>query len=76
VLTSALQGIVPGLVAGTLLSIASVRALRGFVYGISPGDPLSLVLALLVLGTIGIAATLIPAARATRVDPLIAMRAE
>jgi hypothetical protein len=76
VLMSALRGIVPGLVVGFALSVASIRALRGLVYGISPGDPLSLVLAVLALGMIGIVATVLPARRATRVDPLIAMRSE
>jgi predicted permease len=76
VLGSTLLAIGPGLVAGILLTAAAARALRALLYGVTPLDPLTLAGALLVIAAAGVLASLIPAARAARVDPLIAMRAE
>ena len=76
VVGSTLLAIGPGLVAGTLLSAAGARGLRALLYGVTPSDPLTLAGACLVLGLAGVLASLVPAARAARVDPLIAMRAE
>jgi predicted permease len=65
-----------GVALGVAGSLALTRVLASLLYQVSPGDPVILagVAALLVL--VGIAACYIPARRATRVDPLIAMRAE
>jgi putative ABC transport system permease protein len=76
VLGSTLLAIGPGLVAGILLTAAAARALRALLYGVTPLDPLTLAGALLAIAAAGALASLIPAARAARVDPLIAMRAE
>ena len=63
-------GIVMGATAAYLLS----RMLAAFLYGIGPTDPLSFVLASAFIILIGAAATLVPARRATGVDPLRALR--
>lgn len=76
VLRSAMHGIVPGLVAGVLLAVIGIRALRSLLYGVSPQDPIALVSAVAILGFVGFVSTVVPARRATRVDPLVAMRAE
>jgi predicted permease len=76
VMSSALRGIAPGLAVGALLAFAGVRALRSLVYGVSPFDPVALIAAIVILGLVGIASSVLPARRATRVDPLVAMRAE
>ena len=76
VMSSALRGIAPGLAMGAVLAFAGVRALRSLVYGVSPFDPVALVAAIAILGLVGIASSVLPARRATRVDPLVAMRAE
>lgn len=73
---SAMRGIVPGLVAGTLLAFIGVRALRSLLYGVSPQDPVALLTAVVVLGIVGMLSTILPARRATRIDPLVAMRGE
>ncbi len=76
VMMSSLRSIVPGLVVGALLASASTSAMRTLLYGVSPLDPIALGAAIVVLSVAGIASTLVPAVRATRVDPLIAIRAE
>jgi putative ABC transport system permease protein len=59
-----------GLVAASLLS----RSLAGILYGIGPFDLPSFGLAALVLVAAGLLASLLPALRATRVDPMVALR--
>jgi predicted permease len=63
-------GLVLGLGA-TLLLAGSMRAL---LYGIAPTDPLSMVAAALLMAAVATAATLVPARRATRVQPAVALR--
>jgi putative ABC transport system permease protein len=76
VLLSAMRSIVPGLVAGGLLAVAATSAMRSLLYGVTPLDPVALGAAVGILAIAGLASTLGPAIRATRVDPLIAIRAE
>ncbi len=76
VMRTSMRGVVPGLIAGALLAMAATRSLRSLLYGVSPSDPLALIVAVAILATVGVAATLIPARRAARVDPLVAMRAD
>lgn len=65
---------------GTLIGLAGgaaiTRVLRGLLYGVSPLDTVTWMLATVALSGVGLLATLLPAYRATRVDPLIAMRTE
>lgn len=65
-----------GLGLGALLTLGSGRVLEAFVFGVSPTDPLFLALAALVLGLVALAATLIPAATAARIEPAVALRSE
>jgi len=65
-----------GTVIGLAISAAASQALNSFLYGISAWDPLTFVtVAGMVLGVAALA-TLLPARRATRVDPLVALRYE
>jgi predicted permease len=65
-----------GLVVGIVASAAASRVLRGLLYDIAPTDVMTYVATCLVLTAIAVAAAWIPAQRAARVDPLIAMRPE
>lgn len=65
-----------GAVVGVALAIAGARLLRNVVYGVSATDPLTLGVVLVTLvGVAGLAA-LVPARRATRVDPMVCLRVE
>jgi putative ABC transport system permease protein len=52
------------------------RALRSFLFGVSVVDPVTIGAVVLVLGVVSLAATYLPALRATRVDPAMALRWE
>jgi putative ABC transport system permease protein len=65
-----------GVVAGALGAWALTRFIRGLLYGVSSFDPLTFCAMALLLGAVTVAACIIPARRATKVDPLIALRYE
>jgi predicted permease len=65
-----------GLALGCAGALASARVFAGLLFGIGPADPLSLVVAVVTLAAVAAAATLLPARRAARVDPAVALRAE
>lgn len=67
-----LIGIAIGLIASFLLT----RLMKGLLFGISATDPLTFVAISLLLTLIGLLASWIPARRATKVDPLVALRYE
>lgn len=74
VLAQAALPVVVGLAAGFAGSIATTRVLKSFLFEITPTDPPTVVAVLLFLATIAVAACWIPARRATRVDPIEALR--
>ena len=63
-----------GAIVGAPLSLMAARVFSGFLYGLSHADPLTLSAAFAILVLIATVATLAPALRATRVDPLTALR--
>src|SRR5690606_37670746 len=65
-----------GTVLGIAGSFAATRLLEGLLYGVAPRDPVTLAGVVLVMGAVGLAACSVPALRAARVDPLIAIRKE
>ena len=65
-----------GLIIGILGSIAGSRLLTNILYEVSPYDPMTFVSVSLVLSAVGLLACYIPSRRATKVDPVIALRSE
>jgi predicted permease len=65
-----------GVLAGAPLALGLSRLLSAFLYGVSPRDPATYALAALGLALVAAAACWLPARRATRVDPAVALRAE
>jgi putative ABC transport system permease protein len=65
-----------GLATGMLASLAVTRIIASQLWGVSARDPLTLAGVILIVGMAGIAACYFPARRATRVDPMVALRHE
>ena len=68
--------VVMGLVVGLPLSWLATRAIRGLLYEVGPSDPVTYALVLATLAAVAAFAGLVPARRATRIDPAIALRAD
>ena len=63
-----------GVIAGAILALLATQVLTSVLYGIAATDPLTYVLAAALLAGVALAANLVPAVRAARVDPMIALR--
>jgi len=76
VIRQALALILSGVAVGLFASFVLTRFVTALLYEISPTDPLTFVLIPLILTMAALAASLAPALRATRVDPMVALRYE
>jgi putative ABC transport system permease protein len=73
------QGVLPvaaGAVAGVAVAVPMTTLMRTLLFGVQPIDPPTYAIALTALAAIAVAACAVPALRATRVDPLVALRDE
>jgi ABC-type antimicrobial peptide transport system permease subunit len=71
-----LQLLALGIVAGVLLSLVATRGAGSLLFGLQPNDPLTLIAAAVSLVTVALLAGYLPAYRASRVDPMKALRYE
>jgi putative ABC transport system permease protein len=76
VLGQGLAMIALGLAVGVAGSIAVLRLLRAFLFGVGSADPFTLAAMAGVMAIVALAACYLPARQATRVDPLIALKTE
>jgi predicted permease len=65
-----------GLVLGLVASALAARLLQGLLFGVPPQDPVTFIGVAALVSLVGLGACALPALRAARVDPLVAMRAE
>jgi predicted permease len=76
VMMDAMRLVIVGLVLGVLVAYLSTGLLETQLNGVKPGDPLSILVAAVVLMGSAILAALLPALRASRVEPMVALRSE
>jgi ABC-type antimicrobial peptide transport system permease subunit len=76
VLKEGFRLIVPGLVAGSVMALAAARIVGGMLVHVSASDPLTFASAAAFLGLVAGLASYLPALRATRVEPMVALRNE
>ena len=68
--------VIAGIVLGGFAAVAATRWVQSFLYGLTASDPRTLLLATVTLAFVALAAGVIPAVRAARVDPVDALRDE
>jgi len=65
-----------GAIVGVAGALAATRLLRTFLFELTPNDPLTYLMVVVVLGLVAVVSSWVPALRASRVDPVVALRAE
>jgi predicted permease len=76
VLASGLWLAAAGIGVGVLLAAGTTRLLRGLLHGVTPADPLTFAVVTMGLLAIAVLASAVPAWRASRVDPVVALKSE
>ncbi|PYR91497.1 MAG: ABC transporter permease [Acidobacteria bacterium] len=76
VLSNGLTLALIGLGLGLVVSLPVARVMRGLLHGVTPADPLTFVAVAVALAAVALTACMVPALRATRVDPVIALKSE
>jgi putative ABC transport system permease protein len=67
---------IAGIAVGLAGALALTRLMSGLLYGTKPADPATFVASVLVLGLVAIVSSYIPARRAAKVEPMVALRYE
>jgi ABC-type antimicrobial peptide transport system permease subunit len=76
VLRESLLLLAVGLTLGVALALGASRAATSLLFGLKPHDPATLAMATVILATIALAASYLPALRASKLDPVVALRNE
>jgi putative ABC transport system permease protein len=76
VLTRALRIVLAGIIVGIAGAVGVTRVLQRFLFGVTPTDPIAFTIVTVLLIVVALAAAWLPARRATRIDPCVALRAE
>jgi ABC-type antimicrobial peptide transport system permease subunit len=64
-----------GLAVGVAGAVSLTRLMQGLLFGVSPHDPVTLTIVALIMALVGVGACWIPAIRAARIEPAVALRA-
>jgi putative ABC transport system permease protein len=67
---------VVGLIVGVLCSLALTRLMKSMLFGVEPWDPVTIIVVVILLSVVTLLAAYVPARRASRVDPIVALRYE
>jgi ABC-type antimicrobial peptide transport system permease subunit len=65
-----------GVILGIVASLALTRLMKSMLFGVTPWDPATIVIVVLLLISVTLLAAYLPARRASRVDPIVALRYE
>ena len=76
VIVEGMSPVLIGVAAGTIAALAAAKLMRTLVFGVSASDPLTLAAVAAVLALVALMASLVPAYRALRLDPVKVLRAE
>jgi ABC-type antimicrobial peptide transport system permease subunit len=76
VLGSGLGLALAGIGGGLVLALGITRLLRGLLHGVTPADPATFVAVAVLLTLVALVASAVPAWRASRVDPVLALKSE
>jgi putative ABC transport system permease protein len=76
VVAQSARPVAAGLALGLVLGAAAAFALRGFLYGVSPADPATFAAVTALLAVCALLAAWLPARRASKIDPMAALRAD
>jgi putative ABC transport system permease protein len=76
ILMQSLKVILAGVAVGVLGALALNRLIGSLLYGVSPTDPLTFAFAIGILVLVGLAASLLPARQASKIDPILTLRIE